>query len=261
VTAVAAPRNDWLAPSAGPDLTGLAPALREALAAHWTREASFEHASIAAFARASIALLAAGAPAALVEATHSAALDEIGHTRLLFALASRYGAAWIGPGRLDGLASLDTPALPGLALEALMDGCVGEAVAALTLREAAARACDHEVRAVLHRIAEDEERHAELAFRTVAWALAADSSAVAPALTWAIERMRDELAEAEASDDDVSPDLSDYGVLSERSKRAIRRRGLAEVVIPCAEAILEHAIANADPPSPRDAADRRPYST
>lgn len=238
-TAASARRSDWLSPSAAPDTAGLAPALREELAAHWAREAAFEHASVAAFARASLALLAAGAPAALLEATHDAALDEIEHARLVYALASAYGSAHVGPGPLDAASSLGAPSLPALAVETLLDGCAGEAVAALALREAAASARDPAVRTVLDRIAEDEERHAELAFRTVAWALAADGGIVAPALAEAIARLRGELAEDEGQAVDADHDLADHGVLGERAKRSTRRRGLAEVVFPCVEAMLQ----------------------
>ncbi len=240
VTAAPARRDDWIAPEGAVDARALAPALREALAAHWDREAAFEHASVAAFARASLALLAVGAPSSLVAATHAAAIDEVEHARLAYSLASAHGGAGRGPGPLPAIAFPSAPSLPDLAEETLLDGCAGEAVEALALREAAAAAEDPAMRAALERIAGDEERHAELAFRTVAWALGAGRAEVAPRLAEAIATLRGELAGGEeagpAGDDGV--DLSAYGVLGEAAQRAIRRRGLAEVVIPCAEAML-----------------------
>jgi hypothetical protein len=48
-------------------------------------------------------LLALGAPAELVEKAHVAALDEIEHARICFALASAYGGERYGPGPLDAV--------------------------------------------------------------------------------------------------------------------------------------------------------------
>src|SRR5262249_21588545 len=160
----------------------IAPEIRAALAAHWEREAAFEHASVAAFARASLALLAAGAPPDLVAATHAAAIDEIEHARLGYALASAYGAEPRGPAALPAAAPPFSGSLEDLAVETLIDACAGESAAALALREASAAVRDEGVRAVLSRIADDEERHAELAFRTVAWAARAGGEPVARAL-------------------------------------------------------------------------------
>jgi hypothetical protein len=71
--------------------------------------ALLEHASVASFARFSLQLMAAGAPASLVEAAHRAALDEIEHARLTFRLASRYEGRALGPGPLpvDGSVAVD----------------------------------------------------------------------------------------------------------------------------------------------------------
>ncbi|MBK7402523.1 MAG: hypothetical protein IPJ34_41410 [Myxococcales bacterium] len=57
--------------------------------------------------------------------------------------------------------------------ETFLDGCVGETLGSLQLA-AAASACTHPALArVLAEIAEDEARHAELAFRIVAFLLRA----------------------------------------------------------------------------------------
>ena len=86
-------------PTSRPDWAGAAsiaavPAdVREHLSTYWEREAAFEHASVAAFARASLSLLALGAPPDLLAATHAAAIDEVEHARLCYGLASSYGGA------------------------------------------------------------------------------------------------------------------------------------------------------------------------
>src|SRR6185437_10815965 len=77
---VVAPRVDGL--------DALDAGARASLAETWTVLALLEHASVASFARVSLQLLAVGAPGDLVGATHQAALDEIRHARLCFALAS-----------------------------------------------------------------------------------------------------------------------------------------------------------------------------
>jgi hypothetical protein len=120
------------------------------------RDAFFEHASVAAFARLSLSLLAFGAPPDLVADAHRAALDEIRHTQISFALA---GAA-IGPGPCPAFAELRAHrSLAELAEESFVDGCIGETCAALELRAIATRNGDDPT---ILAMAEDEERHAEL---------------------------------------------------------------------------------------------------
>jgi hypothetical protein len=230
------------APTSRPDWTGatgvaaVPSPVRDHLSAYWAREAAFEHASVAAFARASLSLLALGAPPELIAATHAAAIDEVEHARLSYGLASSYGGAPRGPGPLPVGGALSTPSIEELAVEALVDGCAGEAAAALALREAARRAEDGGVGAILDRIAEDEERHAELAWRTVAWALAEGGAGVARAVRAAAEALGDE--GGGAGDEAGSPDLSTYGALGEVERRAIRWQAIAEVVRPCLDALL-----------------------
>ena len=239
VTAAKAQRRDWLAAEGAVEVEGIAPAVLEMLAAHWAREAAFEHASVASFARASLALMAVGAPPELVAATHEAAIDEIEHARLTYALASAYGGAAQGPGPLE-LAGVMGGAmtLASVAVETFLDACAGESAAALALREAAAGAEDPAVSAVLARIADDEESHAELAWRTVAWALRAGGDEVARGIAAALEHLREEVAEVAAGTGTGTEALARYGVLGEGAQRAIRRRAIVEVVLPCGEALL-----------------------
>jgi hypothetical protein len=127
---------------------------------------------VPAFSCLSLALMALGAPARLVEAAHRAALDEIEHARRAFALAGCYGGEPVAPGELSELrfapaASAD--GLLGLAQESLLDGCLNEALAAAVAADAAARAGDPAVRETLAAIAHDEAGHADLAWEIVAW--------------------------------------------------------------------------------------------
>ena len=51
----------------------------------------------------------------------------------------------------------------------MRDGCIGETRSALAARALSRVACTTEEREALERIADDEARHAQLAFDAVAW--------------------------------------------------------------------------------------------
>jgi len=137
-----------------------------------------EHASIAACARFSLQLLALGAPPELVEACTRALADETEHARLCFQLASSYAGRTLGPGPLKIDGSLRCFSLAEIVDLVLAEGCFGETSAALEALEAADTQSDPVVRGVYAQIASDEQRHAELAFRFLRWALGHDAPTV-----------------------------------------------------------------------------------
>jgi hypothetical protein len=239
-----AARGDWLAPIEGIDAldpSALPTALRAQLAERWAAEASFEHASIASFARASLELLALGAPPALLAGAQAAALDEVTHARLTYALASAYAGRALGPGALPVAAlGVAAPSFASLAAGTFRDACLGETVASLRAEAAAEATTCSPVNAVLRTIAADEGRHAELAWKTLAWALREGGDAAARALRAEIDAL---LAHGPTLDPGaVGPlDLAEHGFLSARDDGALRLRALREVVIPCAEALLASA--------------------
>ena len=165
------PRTDWLDTSLSPSLIGLSPLQRAELAAHWSRLGQMEHASIAAFARFNLQLLALGAPADLVEACNQALVDETAHAKLCFAFASAYAGTKLGPSKLDMSHCFEETSLVSVAKLVISEGCIGETVAALEALEDAEKATDPVVKNALLRIAHDERNHAELAYRFVRWAL------------------------------------------------------------------------------------------
>jgi hypothetical protein len=173
-----------------PDPSGLDLASRRALEALWLHDAQKEHASVPAFARISWLLAAVGAPAALVEWAHRAALEEIAHTRLCFALAAGYAGRshTVEPMPellLGALASSDPP-LVTLAMESLSDGCQLEDFNA-DVAAACARVCEEPVtRAVLERIAREERSHAEFSWALLTWLLERDRGAVETAVRRAL---------------------------------------------------------------------------
>jgi hypothetical protein len=205
-------RTDWNERDLAPDLEGLTHDELRDRAHGWARDAASEHASVAAFARFALQLLAVGAPPDLLEAAHAAGLDEIAHARVSYAIASAYAGEAIGPAPLTITAwGGPTASLAAMAVETFLDGCIAETRAALVAREKAGLATDPVVRDVLVAIADDEERHAELAWKTVAWALRTGGHDVHDAVAAAARA-----ALASSTDDDV----------------------LREIVRPCIEAAL-----------------------
>ena len=184
---------------------------RFALADHWTRMGQMEHASIAAFARFSLQLLSLGAPPELVDACTQALSDETTHTKLCFALASAYAGHAIGPGPLDVARSLEVSSLAEIVDLVIAEGCFGETSAALEALEAAETATDPVIVAAYSQIARDEQRHAELAFRFVRWALERDPLAVTPRV---VQALAEQSYPSPAVQDVVEPCL--YAVLARR---------------------------------------------
>ncbi|HTV17794.1 MAG TPA: ferritin-like domain-containing protein [Polyangiaceae bacterium] len=246
----------WSDPSSG-GVQGLDTSQRARLACHYEKAALLEHASIAAFARFTLQLLELGAPADLCSAAQEAMRDETLHARLCFSLASRYAGRELAPGPLPMTGVLAACTLDEVARLCLLEGCVGETLAALDAAEALASATDPEVRLALGRIADDERRHAELAFRFLAWALERSST---PGLRYALAAVLDATvaasrpapepdvdgkgqAEAAASNDNSGDDarLEAHGILCERRRSALRHAALEEVVVPCVRQLLAEA--------------------
>lgn len=148
---------------------------RTRVAAEWLAAARMEHASVPAFALLTVELAALGAPADLLERAHQAGLDEIRHARRCYALASAFAGSPQGAGPIQALAA-GAPRRPvdrvQVALDALTDGALAEGLAADAAAHGATTARDPLIAAALIAIADDEERHAELAWAVLAWCLA-----------------------------------------------------------------------------------------
>ncbi len=164
--------------------------------AAWLSDALLEHASVAAFARFSLELLAVGAPPSFVADAHRAALDEIEHARLCFALGSAPGEGK-GPSALalDGISP--RARLDEIAAATAEECCAGETFAALVAARALEGATHPAARDALARIAEDEARHAELGWRFVAWAVARGGADVRRAVTAGLARGIDRVRRSE----------------------------------------------------------------
>ena len=268
VLAGAEERGDWrssrapsgLAPS-GPvtsqlALSRLAPSVeclsgeeRSLLAAAWREEARMEHASIAAFAKLSLQLLALGAPPDLVRDAHRAAMEEVDHAQIAFSLASAYGGAPLGPARLEEAASpsQERATLVRLVEETLLDGCVGETVAAVEAACAAEGAADPAIADALRAIAADEASHAELGFRIAAWAVKQAKDEVSPILARVLAELRSAV-EAERAAPAGRGALAGHGVLGEGERARIRHEVIRDVVIPALAALVRTEPAEARGP-------------
>jgi hypothetical protein len=171
-----------------PRLDELDTSSRAVLAEAWLCDALLEHASVASFSRFALELLAVGAPSDLVDAAHEAARDEVRHARACFALASAYAGTELGPGPFAFGGSITIGAdLAAIAASAVKEGCVGETLAAVQAAVQLDGAQDPAVRKALEEIARDEARHAELAWRFVAWAVRTGGAPVIQAVEAAFE--------------------------------------------------------------------------
>jgi hypothetical protein len=229
-------RDDWKART---HQTGsaLSESEREALVAAWTRDGLFEHASVASFSRFALVLMSVGAPPELVAGAHRAALDEIEHARLCFAIASRFSEGPIGPDTFPIASNADVRTnLAAIAAATAAEGCIGETLAASLAAAQRDAATDPDVRAALYKIAEDEGRHAELAWRTVAWALKTGGEEVKDAVAKVFANAREHMIPAAC---DVA--LPSHGLLAAREQTRIQMQVLTEVIGPCGHALLETA--------------------
>jgi len=238
-----AARGDWSTVLA-PCLDGVTEGARAVLSQRWTEIGLMEHASIAAFARFALELLSLGAPPALLVSTQSAMADETRHAQDAFALASAYSGAPVGPGPLavDSALSARTPL--EIVRTAILEGCIGETVAAVEAAEALAHATDQAVRDVLARVTVEEQRHAELAWRFVKWVLDAGPTELRDSARHALLNIVEtELAGATSPADSAASDADAHvlahGILPEQTRREIRRRVLSDIVGPCARALAD----------------------
>jgi len=226
-------RADWSTAS-GLCFSALPTSLRQRAAEAWTRVAQMEHASIAAFARFALQLLQLGAPPELVQLATAAMADETRHAQQAFGVASLLAGRALGPAALDVQESLVETALLDVVRLAFREGCIGETCASLEAREAAEHAAEPELARLLHVVADDETRHAELAWRFVGWALARDPQ-VAEVLQAELSRVAVGPA-AEPSADELV--LLAHGVVPQGLQQRLRAVALKEVITPCCWALL-----------------------
>lgn len=134
-------------------------------ATYLARMAFLEAASVLAFARLGRELAAHGAPRRLRFLARRSARDEVRHARVVKTFAERAGARVSSP-RVKAVGLRD---LEAIAIENAVEGCVNETYGAALALVQAERARARPFRLAMKRIAEDETRHAELAWAVATW--------------------------------------------------------------------------------------------
>jgi hypothetical protein len=109
--------------------------------------------------------------------------------------------------------------LPSLAVESLLDGCLGEAIAADLARAAAARTADPVIGESLRMIAHDEAVHAELAWAVVEFCVERGDAEVSRALAGAART-----AQASASRGPVDLARSECRRIADARLSSVRQR-------------------------------------
>lgn len=185
--------------------------MRDRLARGWLQDAQAEHASVAAFARVTLELMALGAPPELLADVQEAALDEVRHAERCFALAARYGSAR-EPGPMPVLPPR-SPEHGQLAIDTFVEGCVGETIAALVATRVARHLGDRDefVADSWRTVADDEGRHAALAWRILAWSLQEGGPEVATTVLARAETLHEAVAGDDPARHERWPELRAQG--------------------------------------------------
>jgi hypothetical protein len=214
--------------------------LLPALARAWTEAALGAHAAVAAYARLALQLMGVGAPPQLINGCAQAMQDEIAHAQVSFSLARRYAGHDVGPGALPSAALGHDIDATSVVIDVVRRGCIGEAVSALSAREALEHCQDPATREVLVRHQTAKAQQAQLAWRFVAWALRGAGRELP-------DHVRVTFLTALSSHAEPAPlaerdrMLLRYGVLSDSHRAALRQRILRDVVLPCMEALLSRS--------------------
>jgi hypothetical protein len=229
----------------GAALDGLDARTRRALGDAWLADAQMEHASVAAFGRFVLQLLALGAPSELVSNAAQAVADEVRHAEMCFGIAARFDGIPRAPMplALDGVLASRT--LAEVTFEVVLEGCVGETVAALIAARALEGATDPEVRWVLEQVAADEARHSALAWRFVRWALRTGGDDVRlsaqRAFAESLEPSTQGVTSSKAARDADAIAWRSFGRLSETELNSAFRSAKTEIIAPCARALFSAA--------------------
>lgn len=204
-----------------------------AAAEHWLEVAALEHASVGSFARFTLQLLVLGAPSELIARAQRAALDEVEHAELAYSVAAALGAGERGPGPLPLAAAAIATSLDEIVEALVVEGCVGETLGAIEAL-ACAEAAHPAIARVLRRIADDERRHAELAWSTLAWLRGRYGERVVASA----RRGFDEARRALELDPAASAARPALGVLDALELRALHRQSFEGAVRPIADSLL-----------------------
>jgi hypothetical protein len=127
--------------------------------------------------------------------------------------------------------------LARMAARVAREGCIDETAAALQVAEQLTVAQDPAVRAALAIIAEDEARHAELAWRMVAWAIRTGGAPVRAAVAEVFAALTEDLPPTR--NERENPALAAHGRLSPARLEAVAIHARTHVIGPSARALLD----------------------
>lgn len=216
------PVRRWV-PSEGVDETRLRAAKR------WLECARGEAASVPAFERLHDELLRNGAPKPLLAQCRDARRDEVEHAHLCAAIVGELSGAKPELGALPPVSARPGAGLEQLAVEALLEGAIGEGSAA-AWAAAAVPGADPPCARVLRRIATDELRHATLSWRILAWALD-QRPELGPALRGTLDRWQPR------GTAELRLGLARFGVLGVGQEQVISQTLVETVVRPTLDAL------------------------
>ena len=166
----------------------------DAVGRFFAEVAHLEAASVVAFERLAEELAALGAPQELVDSALASRDDEVRHARMTASVAKRFG----GRPQAPRVERAEKRSAVAIALENAVEGCVRETYGALVAHHQACAAGDRAIASIMHAIAEDETRHAGLAWDVAAWLeprlAPAERSEVEAARAQAIVELRAALA-------------------------------------------------------------------
>lgn len=201
---------------------------RALAAEHWLQCARMESASVPAFTRLASELASVGAPSSMQVAAQDAAKDEIRHTQLCLDVARQLVDTEFDLGPLPEVPGRPDITVETLAIEALIEGCIGEGSAA-AWASIAGNGAGRGVAQTLRDIAADELQHAALSWRVIGWALRRQ-----PGLSTALLAALDNWERADAANPVVGgrKGLAEHGVLSSAAERATARELVSVVVRP-----------------------------
>lgn len=195
----------------------------------WARAGAAEHASVAAFSRLALQLMALGAPNDLLRAVHQAALDEIGHADRCWDMVERLGGSRVGAAVLPLQEPITLQTLAEVAAATVREGCLAETLGAHVALVAAELAPEADVQALLRRLANEESDHAVLSYRIVAWALSVGGAPVQQAVAAALAAPWPRLDVAE---------LAGRANVTESQLRAAANQGITDVLQPALARLL-----------------------
>jgi hypothetical protein len=212
--------------------------IREQLANRWSNMALAEHASVGSFSRFSLQLLSVGAPPEMLVLSHKAALDEIKHAKMCFAIASVYAGTHLSPGPLplDGniLGDLD---LPTIVHATIVEGCIGETISAMELSHAISLCKVPTLQKTLTTILEEESRHAQLAWGFVRWALK-QSDTIKPIVKDAFHPILEPKTLVQPQRQPNDSCLEEHGQLGDHQRWISNKEAHESVILPAAKALL-----------------------